>query len=236
MGVRAMRTSHRAEGPTSFEAPHPGVRDPRSRRRGEWSPFTNGLITGCLGLLVFLSFWTAATESPLGRVGSWATHGDTAGRFSIEYPAGWTTATQTEGGVAATHIGPSRRIYVEIVSQPTSSEQRALIGTGSVAYTVLQRWHHSDETYLRLRFPDYQPGAPGRTALGGRPAVWSRFTAGQGPPDELTGYHTTLLSRDRILLIIAVAPSGSWEEFEPIALHMLQSLRFDANPAHAPSH
>jgi len=219
----------------SFDTPHPGVRDPRSRRRGEWSSLTNGLITGCLGLLVFLSFWTAATESPLGPVQSWETHRDAAGRFSIEHPSGWAVRTHEDDDISATHIGRSQSIYLEIVSQPTTSQQAVLIGAGSVVYTVLKTWHESEEVFLRLRFADYRPGRPERTALGGRPAVRSRFTGGRGS-GELTGYHTTLLSRDRVLLIIAVAPSESWEDFRPIALRMLRSLRFNSSPARGPGH
>ncbi len=222
-------------GASSFDVPHPGVRDPRSRPRGEWSSLTDGLITGCLGLLVFLCFWAAATESPVGRVDAWATHRDAASRFTIEYPAGWTTTTHQGRGIAATRIGRSQNIYVEIVSQPTRSEQRVLLGAGSVVYAVLRTWHQSEESYLRLRFPDYRPGRPERTALGGRPAVWSRFTARQNS-GELTGYHTTLLSRDRILLMVAVAPSDAWEDFKPIALHMLRSLRFGSSPARRLDH
>jgi len=218
--------------PSSFEAPHPGVRHPRSRRRGQWSALSNGLIAGCFGLLVFLAFWSAATESPLGPVERWATYRHSQGVFTIEYPAGWSAMTRGDERHGQTRIWRTEQISLTVWNEPFRLPAYPMATGTSVQYQWLRDIHREAARQFANMglFGDYQAGRAGDTTLGGRPAVWSRLDL-RSDSDQLRGYQVTSLAGEILLLMVATAPADSWDDFEPIALHMLRSLRFGGSAA-----
>jgi hypothetical protein len=210
---------------SGFDAPHPGVRHPRARRRGQWSPITDGLIAYSAGILVIVSLWAAATQPLLGRAEEWDRYQRPDGLFSIEHPRGWDVQTQDAGDSSTTVIMRSERIRLVVLSAASTAlggiRGRATAGEYAVPEALHDAWT------AEILSDEVSRGEPQRTVLGAQAAVWSRFTAHEGR-SSTTGYVAALAPGEHIVLATAVAPSSVWEDFQPIALRMLRSLRFSS--------
>lgn len=216
--------------PGGFDAPHPGVRHPRARRRGQWSPITDGLILSCAGLLVLLSLWAAVVEPAVRRVTAWETHVQGDGVFSIEYPARWDIETVEDEGVSAAVIRGSQRVLVLVQRDPVRWHGSARPTDAAAQQAIVRERHRSAQLALQAQFDAFRSGRWTDTVLGGRQALWSAFHAGSGS-EEMTGYQATVPQGDHVTTILAVSPTTAWEDFRPVALHMLESLRLgDAQP------
>ncbi len=233
--VTAGRAVHDERSWADVGASHPGVRDPRSRRLGEWSPLTDGLIISVAALAVVVATWSAWTASPVGEVRRWLTWQATDIPLSIEYPEGWRVSDFSDAGVRYVMFGRSRWVRVHVVAGPHLAW--AAYGRGAAAgrapsnasYQALALLHESTrEVWVEL-FGMMHEGVAGRTAVDRRRAVWSQFRySGGGLEDAdepMRGCRVTLIAGGQGVLISAVAPARHWEDFRPIALQMIRSIR-----------
>jgi len=215
-------------------APHPGVRHPRARRPGQWSALTDGLIIAFAGLLVLVAIWSAWSASPVGRVRGWSPWRSDANGVTLEYPIGWGVHDFSASGVGHFVFGPSEWVRVHLIVGPQEvwGVPRGAFVEGDYR---LPRALHDDtrELWSRLLGPMREGRAAG-TVLAGRPAVWSRFDCWAGPLEgsgqPMTGFRAALAAGGQVVLVAAVAPTADWDEFRPIALHVLRSLRVGAQP------
>jgi len=210
--------------------PHPGVRHPRARRRGRWSPLTDGLIIAFAGLLVLVAIWSAWSASPVGPVRGWVAWRGDNGAIALEHPVGWGVHDLGVAPVSYFAFGPSEWVRVHLIVAP-QAEWRLPAGAvvGRADYRIPQVLHDDTrELWDRLLGP-LQEGRTAGTVLAGRPAVWSRFDYSRRPlmgsAQSMTGLRAALVAGGRIVLIAAEAPTDDWDEFRPIALRMVRSLR-----------
>jgi hypothetical protein len=215
------------------QAPHPGVRDPRSLRMGDWPPLVNAAIIATCAFLTALAVLSAAIASPVGDVERWSQWRGAGGSLQLEHPAGW--AVHDLGSAEQTHLVILRSpwVRVHVISETGLANAAGLyrqIGSGANRYRALEMLHDSTgQTWERQIFGRLEEGPAGRTSIGGRRAVWSQFRyVGENLEDgeAMTGYRATIMGENRGVIAGAVAPSDNWDEFKPIALRLLRSIRF----------
>lgn len=127
-------------------------------------------------------------------------------------------------------FGPSEWVRVHLIVGPQQVwgfPPGAVVGEGD--YRAPQALHDdTHELWSRLLGP-MRDGRPAGTVLAGRPAVWSRFeySAGllEGSGRSMSGFRAALVAGGQVVLLAAVAPTDDWNEFRPIALQVLRSLR-----------
>ena len=218
-----------AEQVTAFEAPHPGVRRGRRQRRGAWSPLTNGIIIACLAGIVFCALYAAATSSQVGPVHSWHTVQGPGDMFTIQVPAGWQTSYPADSSNALNLvIRRSRWVYAFIEVYPDLAGQVSMWG-GGASYDVLAYMHRLTGKILQRQLPEVYEGRAVPTVLGGRAAIWSQIQFNDkfnSRGEQMTGIRVTLADGAAGVLLVAVAPTESWPEFEPVALQMFRSIHF----------
>jgi hypothetical protein len=145
------------------------------------------------------------------------------GAIHLEHPSGW--AVRDVGLSGQTHLVIVRSPWVRI---HVISERG--LGAGEAHYHALPMIHQQTaETWERQMFGEFEEGRIGRTTIGGKRAVWSKFKYDgryieAGEP--MAGYRATIIGDSRGVIASAVAPAEYWEEFKPIALHVLKSIRF----------
>jgi len=214
-------------------APHPGVRHPRARRRGQWSALTDGIIMAFAGLLVLVAIWSAWSASPIGPVRGWTTWQNDRLGIAIRYPTGWRVHDFSASGVSHFVFGPSEWVRVHLIVGPPQTWGLPADATVGRADYRLARVLHEDtrELWTRL-FGPMREGQPAGTVLAGRPAVWSRFDYSEGllegSGQAMTGCRAALMAHGQVVLMAAVAPTGNWSEFRPTVLAVLRSLRVGA--------
>ncbi|MBD3291277.1 MAG: hypothetical protein GF393_00005 [Armatimonadia bacterium] len=218
----------------NVQAPHPGVRDPRSVRLGDWPPLVNAAIVVTLAFVTALAILAATVASPVGEVHQWVRWTSDTGDMSLEHPSGW--AVRSLGGPDQTYlvVVRSQWVRIHVISESGLAGAAGLyrrLGNNPARYQALEALHASTgQTWERqLALSDLEEGRVGRTVIGGLPAVWSQFKyTGVAIEDgeAMTGYRATILGSSRGIIASAVAPSDNWEQFRPIALHVLRSIRF----------
>ena len=214
------------------QAPHPGVRDPRSVRVADWPPLVNAAIIATCAFVTALAVISASLASPVGPVEKWDEWSSKNGEIRLEHPSGW----------AVTQLGTDQQIHLVIVrSQWVRIHVIAESGLGNALaayrltnraarYRLLEAMHRSTaQTWEEQVFGEFSEGATGRTIIGGRPAVWSQFKYDRGYLENdvpMAGYRATIIGDNRSVIAGAVAPAADWDEFKPIALRVLKSIRF----------
>lgn len=213
-----------SDGWSGVRASHPGVRDRRAIRVADWPPLVNAAIIATCAFITALSILSASMASPVGSVEHWNEWRADDGAIGLEHPSGW--AVRDVGHPEQTHliILRSQWVRIHVISE------RAL-GVGAGHYHVLEMMHRQTaETWKQQMFSDFEEGGTGRTTIGGKRAVWSQFKY-QGryleAGEPMVGYRATIVGDSGGVIASAVAPSEHWEEFKPIALHVLRSIRFN---------
>jgi hypothetical protein len=196
----------------------------------------NAAIIATFAFVTALAILFAATASPVGEVHEWAEWHSEAGGISLQHPTGW--VVRDLGGPEQVYLVVVRSPWVRIhvISEAGLASAAGLyrqLGDNVARYQALEMLHASTgETWERqLALSDLEEGRVGRTVIGGRPAVWSQFkytgfAIEDGEP--MSGYRATILGDRRGIIASAVAPADHWEQFRPIALHVLRSIRFGA--------
>ncbi|MEA3400267.1 MAG: hypothetical protein U9R79_03380 [Armatimonadota bacterium] len=218
------RSGHSWEG---VAAPHPGIRDPRSRRPGQWAPLTDAIIISIAAMLVFISIWAAHSSSPFGRPRSWERWRADDVPVSVWYPAGWRVIES--GRAAERELVALRSEWVRM--HLIVAEQEAGFQAAALRYDTLEMAHRSASWRWEVIFGEISEGQPGRTVIGGRPAVWSQFSFDTGfltAGEPMTGYRATVASPQALVLVAVVAPRRYWERFRPTALDIIGSVRIGA--------
>ena len=227
-----------------FDAPHPGVHSPPGRRRGEWSRATNKWIVITLATVVGIAIYSAGAASPVGQVDTWRITSGRGGMFTVEAPAGWHVIEAVDrSGAYIMVIERSQWVRAYVAVYP---ELAAAMQSGQASQT-LRHTHLISERIWAEYFGSIRSGPLARTAINGRPAVWSRLQFTDDGRNysglEMTGMRMTLTYGQEGVLLAAVAPDDSWDEFEPIALRILKSIRIgqcisqrpDSGTRHAPT-
>ncbi|MFO8079893.1 MAG: hypothetical protein R6V07_06250 [Armatimonadota bacterium] len=214
---------NRADGWRSVRASHPGVRDHRPISVADWPPLVNAAIIATCAFITAIAILSASMASPVGTVEDWNEWRADDGAISLEHPSGW--AVRDVGPPEQTHviILRSQWVRIHVISE------RAL-NVGAAHYGALEMIHRQTaETWQRQVFSDFEEGRMGRTTIGGKRAVWSQFKY-QGryleAGEPMIGYRATIVGDNGGVIASAVAPSAHWQEFKPIALHVLRSIRF----------
>lgn len=213
---------------------HPGVRDPRSIRMSDWPMSVNTAIIASLALISAFAILSASIASPVGPVREWARWTDEQGVISLEHPDGW--AVRNIGGDQP-HILVLRsewvRIHVISAAELSSAAGAyASLPDEATRYRALELLHDSagDAWAAWMGNEELEEGQAGRTVIGGNRAVWTQFryagSAIEGG-EPMTGYRATIISESGGIIAGAVAPTSHWEEFRPIALRVLQSIRLE---------
>jgi hypothetical protein len=213
---------------------HPGVRDPRSIRMSDWPMSVNTAIIASLALVSAFAILSASIASPVGPVREWARWTDEQGVISLEHPDGW--AVRNIGGDQP-HILVLRsewvRIHVISAAELSSAAGAyASLPDEATRYRALELLHDSagDAWAAWMGNEELEEGQAGRTVIGGNRAVWTQFryagSAIEGG-EPMTGYRATIISESGGIIAGAVAPTSHWEEFRPIALRVLQSIRLE---------
>lgn len=225
---RAKRTGTWADVQTS----HPGVRDPRSVRMNDWPPLVNAAIIATCAFVTALAIFSAALASPVGPVERWSEWSD--GGMRLEHPSGW--AVRNIGSSEQVHlvIMRSQWVRIHVISETGLSSAAGLyrqLGDGNARYQALEMLHATtgDALERELALGEVEEGRPARTIIGGRRAVWSQFRYAGGViegDEPMTGYRATIIGDTRGVIASAVAPSDDWDEFRPVALRVLRSIRF----------
>lgn len=204
------------------QAPHPGVRDPRSIRIGDWPPLVNAAIIATCAFVTAIAILSASMASPVGAVNTWNDWSSESGAMRLEHPAGW--AVRDLGAEGQLHLVIMRSPWVRIHVISESGLGQA------TRHAALETLHRSAaEVWERQVFGELEEGQAAPTVIGGKRAVWSQFKYHGEYIEEdepMTGYRATILGSDRAVIAGAVAPSEYWSEFKPIALHVLKSIRF----------
>jgi hypothetical protein len=213
---------NRSDSWADVQAPHPGVRDPRSVRIGDWPPLVNAAIIATCAFITAFAILSASMASPVGTVETWSQWSSEGGGVCLEHPAGW--AVRDLGGEGQLHLVVMRSPWVRIHVMSES-------GLGARArYAAVETLHRSvADIWENQVFGELEEGQAAHTVIGGRRAVWSQFKYRGEYIEEyepMTGYRATILGSDRAVIAGAVAPSENWSEFKPIALHVLKSIRF----------
>jgi hypothetical protein len=216
----------------------------RPGRRGEWSRVTNGLIVFALAAVVGIAIYSGGVASPVGRADSWRVASGLNGMFTVQAPVGWHVIEAAVGGSDGAYIMVIERsqwvrayvaVYPELVADTQTWGQTS---GGGQTQTLLQV-HLISERIWTEYFGSINSGPPVRTIINGRPAVWSRMQfvddgrnySGLG----MTGMRMTLTHGQVGVLLAAVAPDDSWDEFEPIALRILKSIRLNQGVGRRPA-
>lgn len=215
-------------------APHPSVRDPRSVRHGDWPPLVNVAIIATVAFLTAVALLAATAASPVGEVHEWVRWSSDGGEISLEYPSGWVVRNLGGSDQMYLVIVRSQWVRIHLISESGLTSAARLyrqLGDHRARYQALEMLHASTgRTWEReLALSNLEEGRPGRTVIGGRPAVWSQFKyTGMAIEDgeAMTGYRATILGDRRGIIASAVAPADHWQQFRPIALHVLRSIRF----------
>ena len=215
---------------TLLDDAHPGVRDPRSVRPGDWHPFINALIIATVAMLTVVAIAAAWTATPIGEVRSWQQWTSETGEWSLEYPSGW-RVHEFPAGDGQTHLMITRSEWVRIhfIAGPELRQAVEVYTPERSAYAALEAVHGQTAGIwaavlgaMQLRESEVR-----RTVIGGRRATWSqfRYPGGAFEGDELmTGYRTTIAGRKTGAIVSAVAPTRYWTRFRPIATHVLRSV------------
>ncbi len=206
----------------AMDATHPGVRHPRARRAGQWPATVNALVVACFSLLTLAALWSAASESPVGDADRWTIWSADSPRFWIEHPAGWRVVRREWQGELQVAIIRSRWLRVHV------SISRLWPG-GSITWDDVRFVHRETRWRSEVEAGSITEGRPELTTIGGRPAAWSRFTARgshivHGEP--LQGYRATIIGDGWAAIVTAVAPAEHFDDFRPLALRIIRSIRF----------
>lgn len=221
-----------AGGWAEVQAPHPGVRDPRSIRVGHWPTPVNAAIIASCALVTAFAILSAWSASPVGTPGSWARWTAESRALSLEHPEGW--AVRNIGSEEHLHVIVMRSAWVRVhvVSEEelaTAAGLYARLSDEDARYRALEMLHRSTGQTWASFFGELDEGDTGRTVIGRHRAVWSQFkyagTALEGG-EPMTGYRATIMGERHGAIASAVAPSDHWREFKPIALRILRSIRF----------
>ncbi len=214
------------------QAPHPGVRDPRSIRMADWPAAVNTAIIASLALVTAFAILSAATASPVGPVRSWATWTDESGALSLEHPRGWTV--RNIGDDEHPHVlvmrSPWVRVHVIAADELASpAGLYARLPNDASRYRALELLHDNTGHTWAAWLGELREGQIGRTVIGRHRAVWTQFRyAGEGIEggEPMTGYRATMVEGRRAVIASAVAPTEDWAQFKPVALRVLRSIRF----------
>ena len=213
---------------------HPGVRDPRSIRLSEWPVSVNAAIIASLALISAFAILSAAIASPVGPVREWARWTDEQGTISLEHPGGWSVR---DIGADQPHILVLRSEWVRIhvisaAELASAAEAYGPLPDEATRYRALELLHGSaGEAWAAwMGNEELEEGRISRTVIGGNRAVWTQFryagSAIEGG-EPMTGYRATIISEGGGIFAGAVAPTSHWDEFRPIALRILQSIRLE---------
>ncbi|MGC9320479.1 MAG: hypothetical protein ACP5KN_20765 [Armatimonadota bacterium] len=224
-----VRAGEARRGPSweSVAAPHPGIRDPRSRRPGQWAPLTDAIVVGVAAILVVASIMAAHSSSPVARPRDWALWRADDVPVSVWYPAGWRvieTARGTERELVALR---SEWVRMHLILTQQQGGTQAV----GARYDALEMVHRTAAWRWEMLLGDLTDGAPRRTVIGGRPGVWSQFSFSTGfltEGEPMTGCRATLASPQATVLVAVVAPSRYWQTFRPTALDIIGSVRIGA--------
>jgi hypothetical protein len=152
------------------------------------------------------------------------------GMFTVEAPVGWHVIEAAVGGSDGAYIMVIERsqwvrayvaVYPELVADTQTWGQTS---GGGQTQTLLQV-HLISERIWTEYFGSINSGPPVRTIINGRPAVWSRMQF----VDDGRNYSGLGMTGMRI------APDDSWDEFEPIALRILKSIRLNQGVGRRPA-
>ena len=226
------RTPKRSAGTwADVQAPHPGVRDPRSIRMADWPAAVNIAIIASLALVTAFAILSAHTASPVEPVRGWATWTDPAGTISLEHPQGW--AVRNIGDDDHPHVlvlrSPWVRIHVIAADELGSAANTYVrLPNDASRYRALELLHRTTGDSWAAWLGELREGRTGRTVIGRHRAVWTQFRyAGDGIEggEPMTGYRATMVDTGRAVLAGAVAPTEDWAQFKPVALRVLRSIR-----------
>lgn len=208
---------------------HPGVGDPRSRHRDGWSALTDGVVIAFVGLFVAVALAAAWTASPVGPVPRWLAWRSADGSVVVEHPYGWRVMDLSSRGIRQVVFARSEWVRIHLAVDeaggrigPPGLYERAL--PAAIGYATAEAVHREAAADWSVLFGQIQEGAATRTVLAGWPAVWSQFEASRGAV-LMRGYRATIVGTHRTVLIGGAAPAAYWDEFGPIALRMISTLR-----------
>jgi len=210
-----------------FDAPHPGVHSPPGRRRGEWSQATNKWLVVTIAVVVGAAIYSAGAASPVGDVDRWRSASGRDGMFTVDVPVGWHVIEAVDRtGTSIMVIERSQWVRAFVAVYP----QLAGVASDSGRQEQALSQAHRVSTRIWTRyFGSISSGPSARTTVGGRPAIWSRMQFDDDGSNysglKMTGMRMTLTHGRAGVLLAAVAPDASWDEFEPIALHIANSIR-----------
>jgi hypothetical protein len=215
-------------------APHPGVRDPRSIRPGDWHPFINAMIITTCALVTVVAISAAMTAPPVDEVSQWHRWTTDTQDLSVEYPMGWRLHELT-GSASQLHLVILRSEWVRIhlIAEPELARAANAYATSRGGqhprYGAIENIHQqTGSTWASLLDIELEEGPTGRTVIGDRRAVWSQFKYPRGMLEgdvPMTGYRATVIGRQTGVIVCAVAPSRYWLRFKPTALHVLRSIK-----------
>lgn len=233
------RTSQPAEPagsswPQAGGGAHPGVRDPRSARPGDWHPIVNAMIISTCALVTLVAIAAAWTASPIGEVTEWQRWSSESSEWSFDYPEGWMVHDlSAPGGQAHVMIARSQWVRVHLITAPELTQATNIYArlddrTNSY-YGAIESVHRETADTWRMLLGGIRmdEGVTGRTVIGKRRAVWSefRYPGGILEGDEpMTGYRATIIGPRTGTIVGAVAPTRYWNRFRPTALHMMRSI------------
>mgnify|MGYP001090503520 CR=1 FL=1 len=226
-------TRKRRDSWANVQAPHPGVRDPRSVRMGAWPPMVNAAIIASCAFITAIAVLSASLASPVGRVDRWGQWTSESGAIRLEHPSGWAVRDVGSAGRLHVVIMRSQWVRIHVISEGglvSAAGVYGQIGTAAGRYRALEMVHQQTaDVWERQIFGELEEGQMGHTTIGGHSAVWSQFKYRGGYLEKgqsMVGYRATILGPSRGVIAGAVAPSEYWDEFKPIALHVLKSIRF----------
>jgi hypothetical protein len=226
-----------APGPSwaAVQSAHPGVRDPRSTRVGDWPPLVNGLIiTACVFVTIF-SIASAWTASPVGTPTSWQQWGEASSPLRLEYPSGWSVQELGSGDQVHVVVMRSRWVRIHIIADANIAGAAAALrradGAQDAPFTAVETIHRETLSTWKSFFGSMRESESARTRINRWPAVWSQFQydgATVENAQQMTGYRATITAPAMGAIASAVAPTAYSREFRPIALHVLRSIQLDA--------
>ncbi|HCA46025.1 MAG TPA: hypothetical protein DEP45_01340 [Armatimonadetes bacterium] len=198
----------------------------------DWPASVNAAIIASLALITAFAVLSASVASPVGPVRAWARWTADDGAISLEHPAGWAVR---DIGAGQPHILILRsewvRIHVISAAELASVVSAyASLPDEASRYRALELVHQAAADAWGSWMGDEQleEGSVGRTVIGGKRAVWTQFRyvgSGIEGGEPMTGYRATIIGESGGIIAGAIAPSRNWDEFKPIALRVLQSIR-----------
>lgn len=211
---------------------HPGIRDPRSVRAGDWHPAINAMIIATLALVTLVAIAAAWTSSPVEEVTQWHQWTSERGELSLEHPAGWRVIELPAArGQVHVLVMRSQWVRIHLIAEPdialTARAHAGYNTRGELQYANVEHVHRMTASVWEGLLGKIDEGAFARTVIGNRRAVWSQFRYSgrhiEGG-EMMTGYRATIVANHTGLIASAVAPSRYWNRFKPTALHVLRSI------------